>query len=182
MVAANKGAQSGWLVPLSAGLCYLGKQGSFMPKASISRLLFHRTGGSSSTFDITIKLQAAAASAAAGGGGGGKGGSRSLELGQIDAAELPKLQAYCMNQRIKVRVWGCEYIETEWMMGLASTTTQHNTYHTCLVCWSTCQPSLPPFHPHLPPVANLLPGCLPACCCCALACLPCCLLPADGWG
>jgi hypothetical protein len=99
MVAANKGAQSGWLVPLSAGLCYLGKQGSFLPHSNISRVQFHRTGGSSSTFDITIKL-----AAAAGAGGAVAGaGSRSLELGQIDAAELPKLQTYCMNQRIKVR-------------------------------------------------------------------------------
>lgn len=89
MVAANKGAQPGWLVPLSAGLCYVGKQGSFMPQSGISRVLFHRTGGSSATFDITIKL----ASGAAG---------KSLELGQIDAAELPKLQAYCLNHRIKV--------------------------------------------------------------------------------
>lgn len=38
MVAANKGVQAGWLVPLSAGLCYLGKQGSFMPLSSISRV------------------------------------------------------------------------------------------------------------------------------------------------
>jgi hypothetical protein len=38
MVAANKGVQPGWLVPLSAGLCYLGKQGSFMPLSSISRV------------------------------------------------------------------------------------------------------------------------------------------------
>lgn len=101
MVAANKGAQSGWLVPLSAGLCYLGKQGSFMPHSNISRVQFHRTGGSSATFDITIKL--AAAAGAGGGSAAAGGGSRSLELGQIDAAELPKLQAYCMNQRIKVR-------------------------------------------------------------------------------
>lgn len=87
MVAANKGAQAGWLVPLSAGLCYVGKQGSFMPKHSISRVQFHRTGAGSSTFDITIKLTGAA---------------KALELGQIDAAELPKLQAYCLDQRIKV--------------------------------------------------------------------------------
>jgi hypothetical protein len=93
MIAANKGTQSGWLVPLSAGLCYLGKQGSFMPKGSISRVSFHRAGGGSSTFDITIKLAAAAAA-----GGAGK----ALELGQIDAAELAKLQGYCLDQRIKV--------------------------------------------------------------------------------
>lgn len=169
MVAANKGVQAGWLVPLSAGLCYMGKQGSFMPLSSITRVRstrlvtvrwwltrakscadlvpfwalqrlsflemsalgehgvahicrlkrskalrqhpcrvgpnrvlgqlfaslqvsFHRTGGSSATFDITIKMAAAAA------GGAGK----ALELGQIDAAELPKLQTYCMNQRIRV--------------------------------------------------------------------------------
>jgi hypothetical protein len=91
MIAANKGTQSGWLVPLSAGLCYLGKQGSFMPKGSISRVAFHRAGGGSSTFDITIKLSAAAAAA-----------GKDLDLGQIDAAELAKLQAYCLNQRIKV--------------------------------------------------------------------------------
>lgn len=102
MVAANKGAQSGWLVPLSAGLCYLGKQGSFMPLRSISRVQFHRTGAGSATFDITIKLAAAA------------GASKSLELGQIDASELPKLQAYCMNQRIKVRRAGnwCAHMST----------------------------------------------------------------------
>lgn len=99
MVAANKGAQPGWLVPLSAGLCHLGKQGSFMPRDSISRIQFHRTGGTSATFDVTIKLVAAGSAA----GGGSGGSSRALELGQIDAAELPKLQAYCMNQRVQVR-------------------------------------------------------------------------------
>lgn len=95
MIAANKGAQAGWLVPLSAGLCYLGKQGSFMPKGSISKVAFHRTGAGSSTFDITIKLTAAAAA------------DKDLELGQIDAAELAKLQTYCLNQRIKVRHCCC---------------------------------------------------------------------------
>jgi hypothetical protein len=119
MVAANKGVNAGWLVPLSAGLCYLGKGGCFMPRAGISKLLFHRTGGGSATFDVTIKLGAAAAGAGAGAAGAGaaaaagagagaaadaRGGAHSLELGQIDAAELPKLQAYCANQRIKVRV------------------------------------------------------------------------------
>jgi hypothetical protein len=94
MVAANKGVNPGWLVPLSAGLCYVGKAGCFMPRGRISRLTFHRTGGGSATFDVSIKLAAAAGAAAA----------ATLELGQIDAAELPKLQAYCADQRIRVRM------------------------------------------------------------------------------
>lgn len=95
MVAANKGVQQGWLVPLSAGLCYVGKQGCFMPRSSIRAVLFHRTGGGSATFDITIKCAGAAA-------GTGGGAAKPFELGQIDAAELPKLHAYCADQRIKV--------------------------------------------------------------------------------
>lgn len=95
MIAANKGASPGWLVPLSAGLCYVGKPGSFMSSSSISKVLFHRAGGSSSTFDITIKLRPAAV--------GGGAAAKPLELGQIDAAELNKLQGYLMMQRIKVR-------------------------------------------------------------------------------
>lgn len=94
MIAANKGASPGWLVPLSAGLCYLGKPGRFMTGVSISKVLFHRIGGSSSTFDLTIKFRPKATGAAA---------DKPFELGQIDAAELPRLQAYLMAHRVKVR-------------------------------------------------------------------------------
>lgn len=94
MISANSGANPGWLVPLSAGLCYVGKPGCFMSNSSISKVLFHRAGGGSSTFDITVKCTAAA---------------KPFELGQIDAAELNKLQVYLMSQRIKVweLVAGC---------------------------------------------------------------------------
>ena len=91
MVAANKGVQPGWLVPLSAGLCWVGKQGCFMPRQDISRMVLHRAGGGSSTFDIMIKLN-------------GASNAKPLELGQIDAAELPKLQVYCSKHRIRVGV------------------------------------------------------------------------------
>lgn len=76
------------------------------------QVAFHRTGGASATFDITIKLTAAAA-----GGAGGK----PLELGQIDAAELPKLQAYCMNQRI--RVSGTAVVDSAVQCGAATYST-----------------------------------------------------------
>ncbi|WIA11566.1 hypothetical protein OEZ85_011674 [Tetradesmus obliquus] len=99
MIAANRGATPGWLVPLSAGLCYIGKPGRFLPSSAISKVAFHRAGGGSSTFDITIKP--------AKGFGGGSGGAaaaagKALELGQIDAAELVKLQGYLMAQRIRI--------------------------------------------------------------------------------
>eukprot|EP00879_Flechtneria_rotunda_P022799 GHRR01024079.1.p1 GENE.GHRR01024079.1~~GHRR01024079.1.p1 ORF type:complete len:388 (+),score=129.30 GHRR01024079.1:937-2100(+) len=93
MIAANKGVNSGWLVPLSTGICYIGKQGTFMPKSSISKVVFHRTGASSSTFDITVNRRASA---------GGGDAAQSFDLGQIDAAELNKLQGYFMAQHIKV--------------------------------------------------------------------------------
>ena len=96
MISANKGASPGWLVPLSAGLCYVGKPGRFMPSISINRVLFHRAGGTSSTFDITIKFNAA------GGVGGSSAAGKPLELGQIGAAELNKLQSYFLAQRIRV--------------------------------------------------------------------------------
>jgi hypothetical protein len=94
MIAANRGASPGWLVPLSAGLCYIGKPGRFLPSSSIAKVLFHRAGGGSSTFDITIKPAKGLAAAAA--------GAEALELGQIDAAELVKLQGYLMTHRIRV--------------------------------------------------------------------------------
>eukprot|EP00879_Flechtneria_rotunda_P021431 GHRR01022588.1.p1 GENE.GHRR01022588.1~~GHRR01022588.1.p1 ORF type:complete len:229 (+),score=112.20 GHRR01022588.1:1269-1955(+) len=93
MIAANKGVNSGWLVPLSTGICYIGKQGTFMPKSSISKVVFHRTGASSSTFDITVNRRASA---------GGGDAAQSFDLGQIDAAELNKLQGYFMAQHIKI--------------------------------------------------------------------------------
>eukprot|EP00878_Enallax_costatus_P034541 GHUV01038303.1.p1 GENE.GHUV01038303.1~~GHUV01038303.1.p1 ORF type:complete len:323 (+),score=130.37 GHUV01038303.1:94-1062(+) len=96
MIAANSGASPGWLVPLSAGLCYVGKPGRFMSNSSISKVLFHRVGGSSSTFDITVIFNSGAAAA------------KPLELGQIDAAELSKLQGYLLDQRIKVRLAGAD--------------------------------------------------------------------------
>jgi hypothetical protein len=102
MIAANRGATPGWLVPLSAGLCYIGKPGRFLPSSSISKVLFHRAGGGSSTFDITIKPVKAAAGAGVGGGVS----SKVLELGQIDAGELVKLQGYLSTHRIKVRSLG----------------------------------------------------------------------------
>ncbi|KAF6265019.1 hypothetical protein COO60DRAFT_1188720 [Scenedesmus sp. NREL 46B-D3] len=94
MIAANKGAAAGWLVPLSAGLCYIGKPGRFLPSSSISKVLFHRAGGGSSTFDITIKPVQSA--------GGGAAADKPFELGQIDAAELVKLQLYLQQHRIRV--------------------------------------------------------------------------------
>ncbi|WIA31654.1 hypothetical protein OEZ86_002565 [Tetradesmus obliquus] len=98
MIAANRGATPGWLVPLSAGLCYIGKPGRFLPSAAISKVAFHRAGGGSSTFDITIKP----AKGFGGGSGGGTAAGKVLELGQIDAAELVKLQGYLMAQRIRI--------------------------------------------------------------------------------
>lgn len=95
MIAANRGATAGWLVPLSVGLCYIGKPGTFVPSSSIAKVLFHRTGAGSSTFDVTIKLAPGAADAAA-------AAAKPLELGQIDAAELNKLQGYLLAQRIRV--------------------------------------------------------------------------------
>jgi hypothetical protein len=94
MVAANRGATPGWLIPLSAGLCYIGKPGRFLPSSAISKVLFHRAGGGSSTFDITIKPMK--------GFGAAAGADKAFELGQIDAAELVKLQMYLQQHRIRV--------------------------------------------------------------------------------
>ena len=103
MVAANSGATPGWLVPLSSGLCYVGKPGRFMSNSSISKVIFHRVGGSSSTFDVTVKFRNAAAAA-----GAAAAAAKPLELGQIDSAELNKLQGYLLDHQIKVRLAGAD--------------------------------------------------------------------------
>eukprot|EP00882_Tetradesmus_deserticola_P031400 GHRQ01035503.1.p2 GENE.GHRQ01035503.1~~GHRQ01035503.1.p2 ORF type:complete len:160 (+),score=73.26 GHRQ01035503.1:121-600(+) len=98
MIAANRGAVAGWLVPLSAGLCYIGKPGRFLPSSSISKVLFHRTGAGSSTFDITIQP----VRSAAGGAASAAAADKPFELGQIDAAELVKLQLYLQQHCIRI--------------------------------------------------------------------------------
>lgn len=101
MVAANRGAQPGWLVPLSAGLCYIGKGGCFLGCSSIAKVLLHRTGAGSSTFDVTVMRRRGGRNA-----GGAGDVPAPLELGQIGAAELAHLQEYLQRQRIRVRARG----------------------------------------------------------------------------
>ena len=89
-VAANVRTASGWLFPLPGALLFLGRPPRFVRHADVAGVEFARVGATSSTFDVTVHLTHEA--------GGGR-----VEFGQIDRAELARLQGYVQERRLPVR-------------------------------------------------------------------------------
>ena len=85
-VSAAIRANGGWLFPLPCGLAYLGKPASFLRLGDVAHIEYGRAAQGSSTFDLLLQVDDKA--------GGGAGGTRAVELAQIDTSELAKLQSY----------------------------------------------------------------------------------------
>lgn len=87
-MGANVKVSSGFLFPLATAFAFLERPALFVPHASVARVEMIRANGVSSTFDVVLELQ---------------GGER-LEFGQIDRAELGRVQSYMARTGLDSKV------------------------------------------------------------------------------